>query len=126
MVDDDEDDRFVFRDALKGKNDDIKVIEFEDGVDFLASLAQLNNLPSAVVLLDINMPRMNGLEVLAALRADAVFKDIPVIIISTASSPDQVQRVYDQGGTGYFVKPHSVEEMEILLEAIDLYFQWSW
>lgn len=119
LVDDDEDDRYIFCDALKSRDASVTVVEFDNGIDFLKSIRDLDRQSCALVLLDINMPRMTGLEVLTTVRADPACRHLPVIVISTASSPEQAQQIKDQGGSGFFSKPHSADEMEAILDVID-------
>jgi two-component system, chemotaxis family, chemotaxis protein CheY len=68
-----------------------------------------------LVLLDINMPNMNGLEFLAELRADGVAGEIPVIIISTEGREEDTARGLEAGATAYIKKPfHSEEILEVI------------
>ncbi|HVG07312.1 MAG TPA: response regulator [Thermoanaerobaculia bacterium] len=68
-----------------------------------------------LVLLDINMPNMNGLEFLAELRSDAARADLPVIIISTEGREEDTARGIEAGATAYIKKPfHSEEILEVI------------
>jgi len=68
-----------------------------------------------LVLLDINMPNMNGLEFLAELRSDAARADLPVIIISTEGREEDTARGLEAGATEYIKKPfHSEEILEVI------------
>jgi two-component system, chemotaxis family, chemotaxis protein CheY len=68
-----------------------------------------------LVLLDINMPNMNGLEFLAELRSDAARADLPVIIISTEGREEDTARGLEAGATAYIKKPfHSEEILEVI------------
>ncbi|CCQ74335.1 response regulator [Magnetospira sp. QH-2] len=58
-----------------------------------------------MVLLDLNMPRMDGREVLAAMSNDAELKDIPVIALTTSSAPEDIEACYRNGANAYVVKP---------------------
>jgi two-component system chemotaxis response regulator CheY len=64
-----------------------------------------------LVLLDINMPNMNGLEFLAEVRSDGVHKDLPIIIISTEGREQDTQRGLEAGATAYIKKPFHTEEI---------------
>ncbi|MFL6294189.1 MAG: response regulator [Thermoanaerobaculia bacterium] len=68
-----------------------------------------------LVLLDINMPNMNGLEFLAEMRSDAARADLPVIIISTEGREEDTARGLEAGATAYIKKPfHSEEILEVI------------
>jgi CheY-like chemotaxis protein len=87
-VDDDPDDLELLTKALEMVDDQYKVIEAQDGTDALAKLWKMHNeskLPCLIVL-DINMPRMDGKETLVALQNQDNFHKIPVVVFSTSSS----------------------------------------
>lgn len=60
-----------------------------------------------VIILDVQMPRMNGFDVLGAIRADPTLSTVPVVMLSTSSDRADVDRSYDLGANGYVVKPVS-------------------
>jgi two-component system chemotaxis response regulator CheY len=74
-----------------------------DGKSGLAMLRQ--NLDVDLVLLDINMPVMTGLEFLAQARSDEQIKNVPIIIVTTEGSESQTQRGMEAGATAYLTKP---------------------
>jgi two-component system chemotaxis response regulator CheY len=80
-----------------------------DGREALDRLAEHKDVD--LILLDINMPRMNGLEFLAAVKANAEFARIPVIIITTEGTEDDTQRGMDAGASAYVKKPFRNEEL---------------
>ncbi len=71
-----------------------------------------------LVLLDVNMPNMNGLEFLAELRADASRTDLPVIIISTEGRDEDTARGLEAGATAYIKKPFHSEEILALIAGL--------
>ena len=81
----------------------------EDGVEALAFLNQEGQYASAprpdLILLDLNLPRKNGREVLAEVKADPNLKNIPVVILTTSHSEKDVLQAYDQHANCYIVKP---------------------
>ena len=94
LVDDDPDDLFLIREAISAESKTIAFYEASDGrhaLNFLRSLPSKSHYPGMVVL-DINMPVLDGRETLAILKTDAALKDIPVIIFTTSS---------DQGDKDY-------------------------
>lgn len=87
-VDDDQDDLALFRQAVKKINSDHQIVEAFDGIHALAMLKQMTEtgeLPCLIVL-DINMPRMDGKQTLMAIQKDNTLSSIPVVLFSTSSS----------------------------------------
>jgi two-component system, chemotaxis family, chemotaxis protein CheY len=78
------------------------VIEAEDGVDGLAQIAR--NQDASMVICDLNMPRMSGLDVLVALRASKAVVP-PFLMLTTEAQPSVVQRAKDNGARGWVIKP---------------------
>lgn len=89
------------RRALAGAPFDI--IEAEDGVDAVEKLSALDDV--ALVISDINMPRMNGIELLEAIRMDTRWRALPVVMLTTEGQPELVQRAKSLGAKGWIVKP---------------------
>jgi len=82
-------------------------VEATDGED---ALKQLNDgLKVDLILLDWNMPKMNGLDFLKTVKADENFKSTPVIMVTTESEKPQVMLALKEGAAGYLVKPISPE-----------------
>jgi len=72
-----------------------------------------------VIISDINMPEMNGLELLEELKKDSLLKEIPTIVISTEGSEKRIQDAYDLGARGFIKKPFLPEEIKkVLYEVI--------
>ncbi len=89
------------------------VIEFQtylNPVEFLGNL-QSGSENFDLLISDINMPKMNGLDLAAQVKSDARFKQKPVLILTTESSADMKQRGKDIGVTGWMVKPFSDEKL---------------
>src|SRR5262249_3389408 len=80
--------------------------------------AELPNL----ILLDVNMPRLNGLQTLAAIKNDPVLRVIPVIMFSTASSPEQVRRNYEAYANCYVEKPANLERYVKFVQAVEAFW----
>ena len=103
-------------DALRDANLLNPIVHVEDGVealDFLlcrgAYSKREDGLP-AVLLLDIKMPRMDGLEVLQQIRAVDAFKTLPVVILSSSREESDLARSWDLGVNAYVVKPVDVDQ----------------
>jgi CheY-like chemotaxis protein len=135
LADDDEDDRLMTRDALRDArlHNDLKMVI--DGVELLAYLrrqgvfADPDSSPRpGLILLDLNMPRMDGREALAAIKNDPGLRSIPVVVLTTSKAEEDVLRSYDLGVNSFITKPVTflglVEVMKVFtrywLEIVDL------
>ncbi|GLQ93117.1 response regulator [Dyella acidisoli] len=101
-------------DALRQAHLANPVVHVEDGVDGLdwlyarGSFAGRSEGDPVVVLLDIKMPRMNGLDVLKQMRADERFRHLPVVILSSSREESDLARSWDLGVNAYVIKPVDV------------------
>jgi CheY-like chemotaxis protein len=111
-VDDDEDDRDIFREVMRDVNPNVKLVLAKDGLDALSKLKELNPI---CLFIDMNMPKMNGLQLLALLKEDPALMKIPAFILTTALTPNQTQEVKSLGAHDYLIKPSSFEEFKNLL-----------
>ena len=84
------------------------VVEATDGVDGLSCLAQQD---FALVILDVNMPRMDGLEMLTRLRAEPKYASIPVVMLTTEAHHAMIARAKLAGARGWMVKPIKPEHL---------------
>ena len=87
-------------------------LEAENGREALDVLSE--NWVDAI-LSDINMPEMNGFELLEELGKDSILKDIPVVVISTESREERIQEAFDLGAKGFIKKPFLPEEVKKVL-----------
>jgi CheY-like chemotaxis protein len=113
LADDDTDDSELFFIVLKRIDPRLIITIVEDGVKLLQLL---ENYPlPALILLDLNMPRINGKQCIELIRSDKRYNDLPVIVLSTCM---QLQVKYDclaLGANDYYVKPRSQVSTELLL-----------
>lgn len=91
----------------------VKAFNGREGLDLLSSDAQFD-----LILLDINMPVMNGIEFLAAMKQHKAFASIPVIIISTEGKEEDAKRGMELGASAYLVKPFQSGDLYALLERV--------
>ena len=87
-----------------------------DGQEALERLGENSDVD--LVLLDLNMPRMNGLELLKAMKADASFQRIPVVLVTTEGSDEQTQRGLEAGAAAYVKKPFRNEELIAVVQRL--------
>jgi two-component system, chemotaxis family, chemotaxis protein CheY len=92
-----------------------EVLEAGNGLD---ALAILESRPVDVVLTDINMPRMNGEELVRKLSADEDLRDVPVLVVSGDASEARVQRMLEIGARGCLAKPFSPERLRMELDRV--------
>ena len=103
-------------DALRSENLANPIVHVEDGVDcldWLYARGAFAGRPAGdpvVVLLDIKMPRMNGLEVLTLMRADEKLRRIPVVILSSSREESDLTRSWDLGVNAYVIKPVDISQ----------------
>lgn len=101
VVDDSEMNREILKDIL---SEDYDIVEAEDGVQAI-EIMQEHRRELSVVLLDMVMPRMDGLEVLERMNENHWLADLPVIIISAETDANVVHSSYEQGASDYIVRP---------------------
>ena len=87
-----------------------------DGKEALQQLKE--NRDVDLVLLDMNMPKMNGLELLEAMKADKEMKKIPVVLVTTEGSDEQTQRGLEAGAAAYVKKPFKNEELIAVVQRL--------
>ena len=95
----------------------------EDGEAALNFLNDFQNPKPALILLDLNMPRMGGLELLAILKKDPNLRRVPVIILTTSQEIHDQLTSFDLGAAGYMVKPLDYQDFIEILQSI--YHYWS-
>jgi len=120
IVDDDEDDRYFLREAVSEVIKSAQIVECSDGKEFLdfIQLVKPGDAPT-LVLLDMNMPKINGLEVASFMQQHQQYKDIPLIMVSTSQNKELEKQAYSLGIQKYLVKPFSMDEYETLIREIN-------
>ena len=123
LVDDDDDDRVLFQDALKEVNNDVDLVTLKDGEELMDVLEK--NVPPEphIIFLDLNMPRKNGFECLYEIKRSNKLKDIPIIVFSTATQQDAIMRAYQNGANYYICKPNT---FLLLKKVISHVFSLTW
>src|SRR5437016_5277402 len=129
VADDDQNDVFFLRRAFQKSGLEHSVVHVADGqeaIDYLRGEADYSDrsrfpLPS-LLLLDLKMPKVDGFDVLAWLRNRAELKALPVVVLSSSSREDDIQRARSLGADDYRVKPADFEQLLIL--ARDVATRW--
>ncbi len=126
LVDDDPDYRMLVRDAIESLNLPVKVYECVDGCDGIRFLKQAGAEGGAprlsLVLLDLEMPGADGLEVLANVRADDRLRDLPVVVMTGVDDDEVQRRALETGASSYTCKVKDTEDMLRRIEAAALYW----
>ena len=115
LVDDDHEEAELFTAALKSVDQTIQFVPAEDGVDLLDSIRK--HKPD-IVFIDINMPFLNGIECLKAVRSDPEFKYLPIIMYSTSNNQKNIIDSFNNNANLYIVKPDSYRGIIIALEKV--------
>ena len=127
IAEDDEDDRFLLKTAFQEKQYSERVDFVHNGVELVNYLDSLQekktdqHFPS-FVLLDLNMPKKDGREVLQFMKQHPVYKRIPVIIFTTTKSESEIRHCYELGANTYIVKPTSFDGLLRVLDEIRSYW----
>lgn len=111
----------VFRD-LKIANQLVSTSNGEQALEYLRSNG---NKKPCVILLDLNMPKMNGTEFLKIIKTDESLKKIPVVVLTTSSQQQDVIESFDLGAAGYMVKSVDYEKFVDTIKKIDQYWTLS-
>ena len=105
LIEDDEVDVMTVRRSFKDLGIENPLHQVSDGEEGLAFLRDPANPKPALILLDLNMPRMNGVEFLAIVKQDPLLKRIPVVVLTTSQEETDRLRSFDENVSGYMVKP---------------------
>ena len=118
LVDDDPDDQLLFSEALSVADATVLCHMATNGIDALEQLQSGTLIMPNLVFMDVNMPRMNGIDCLKKMQHDAVLKDIPVIMYSTSCSPAYQKECFDNGAVYYMEKPTDFAQLCNALKSI--------
>lgn len=115
IAEDDADDRLMINEAFMENNMPAGIVFFENGAELLDYLYSFDDsfertLPD-LILLDLNMPKMDGKTVLSKLKLHNAYKEIPIIILTTSRSREEEAHVLNMGASGFFTKPSSFTEL---------------
>lgn len=125
-VDDDPTIGFLLKKLMKDDARPHELYVVQDGLqalDFLHRRGAYKDFPRPnLILLDVEMPRLNGLETLVVVKNDPEFRSIPVIMLSTSDRPDYVRRSYEAHANCYVLKPTSLERSAKLIEAVGAFW----
>ncbi|HZY79569.1 MAG TPA: response regulator [Cyclobacteriaceae bacterium] len=123
VVDDDKEDQLILQEYFAESGITGKVIYLDNGevtINHLEGIPEDDELPRLIVL-DLNMPVLNGTQTLLYLKREPRFKKIPVIIFSTSENEDDRRKCLSYGAVDYLVKPMSYEEGQAIVKRFASY-----
>jgi CheY-like chemotaxis protein len=112
LIDDDSDDHEFFELALRPRKSDVRCICVSDCTKALEKLRNGTIAAPHLIFLDINMPRMNGIQCLAEIKSESFLSDIPIYMYSTSAEPAIVDECMNMGATGFVKKEVSISDLE--------------
>lgn len=122
LVEDDQVDVMTVKRALKEIHVTNPVVNMENGEEALKYLRDPNNAKPCIILLDLNMPIMNGIEFLQVDKHDTQLKRIPVIVLTTSEEQQDKVNSFDLGVAGYMTKPVDYRQFVEVMRSIDAYW----
>jgi CheY-like chemotaxis protein len=130
LVEDDEVDVMNVQRALKKNNSDSTLYRAANGIEALAMLRTNSKIITddnsrLLILLDLNMPKMGGLEFLKELRADPTLSKLPVVILTTSMQDSDLATAYQYNAAGYLIKPITFSSFVEMIDILTRYWSMS-
>jgi CheY-like chemotaxis protein len=122
LVEDDAADALLIKEALMHTDSTRSVTQVGDGVEALAYLRNPDRARPDLIVLDLNMPRMGGQELLAILKADKDLQVVPAVILSTSKAPEDVAGAYAGHANAYVTKPVDLDAFNTAVRNIEAFF----
>lgn len=128
MADDDDDDFLLTKKALKESkllNELVRVGDGEELMDYLKGTGQYEGVETkrpGVILLDLNMPRMDGREALREIKSDETLRNIPVVIFTTSKAEEDIYKSYQLGVNSFITKPVTFDGLTNVMRTLGNYW----
>lgn len=122
LVEDDRVDVMTIKRAFKEIHVVNPITHVENGEEALAHLREAGNEKPCLILLDLNMPVMNGIEFLEVIKQDEELKRIPVIVLTTSEEQQDKLNSFNLGVAGYMAKPVDYRQFVEVMRSIDMYW----
>jgi CheY-like chemotaxis protein len=128
MADDDADDRVLARDAMAESRLGNSLRFVEDGQELMDYLHRAGKYATAdaprpgLILLDLNMPRKDGREALREIKTDPELRTIPVVVLTTSKTEEDILRTYDLGANSFITKPVTFDRLVEIVRTLDRYW----
>lgn len=127
VVEDDDDHARLIERSLRKVASEIEIMRLSDGDQALRYLQQTDEFEErtrpTLILLDLKLPKVDGLEVLGAVKSDPSLRSIPVIMLTTSDSDSDKKKAYLAFANGYLVKPVTSESFKEMMSALDSYWR---
>jgi CheY-like chemotaxis protein len=123
LVEDDAADALLVEEALLDGHGDRSLVQVPDGVAALEHLRDPAHPRPDLIVLDLNMPRMNGVELLKILKQDEELRAIPVVILTTSAAAEDVAAAYGTYASAYVVKPVNLDDFMDAVQNIDSFYR---
>lgn len=127
MAEDDADDRLLVQEAFRKSRLINDLFFVEDGEDLMDYLRRQGRYAASVprpglILLDLNMPRKDGREALAEIKADPNLRRIPVVVLTTSKAEEDILRTYELGAAGFITKPVTFIGLVEVIKVLNKYW----
>jgi two-component system response regulator len=125
IAEDDADDRFLLKKAFEEHSTGENIHFVENGIEVMDHLKKIklnNQSYPSLILLDLNMPRKDGREVLKEIKENETYKKIPVIVFTTSGNEMVIDKCYELGANTYIIKPLSFEKLLEVVQRIKSYW----
>ena len=125
LVEDDRVDAMTLKRALNDQKVISPLVQVTNGEEAIEYLRNGGNQEPCLILLDLNMPKMNGIEFLKIVKADETLKKIPIVVLTTSAEERDIAESFERGAAGYMVKSVDYEKFVEIVRAIDAYWSLS-
>ena len=122
LVEDDKIDAMTIKRAMKDLKITNELVHVYNGIEALDYLKNLKGGNPCIILLDLNMPKMNGIELLKVLKSDASFKKLPVVVLTTSNAERDKTESFNLSVAGYMLKPVDYKKFVDVIKEINLYW----
>jgi CheY-like chemotaxis protein len=125
LVEDDDVDVMTVKRAFNDLKVTNQLVSTGNGEEALEYLKSQSNTKPGVILLDLNMPKMNGIEFLKTVKTDEALKKIPVVVLTTSGAEQDIAESFNLGVAGYMVKSVDYVKFVDIIRTIDMYWSLS-
>lgn len=112
----DNQDAVTFFSRVVNKMGDYNFVTSEDGNSAISLLEDKKDFEPEMILLDINLPGMNGFEILQYVRSKTAYKHVPVIMFTSSDDDGDIKKSYEYGANAYLIKPDSLQSLKEVLQ----------
>ncbi len=125
FIDDDKVEHLKINRTIEQLNLSVTLNSFTNPIEAVETLKKNKHALPQLIILDLNMPEMNGFEVLDHLKKDFELKKISVVILTTSEHPSDIDRSFEKQVSGYFVKPGALTDYNQMIKTMSMYWSMS-